>query len=556
MRASAALALTLLAAGAPAPAGRADELSGADKLRVVYSNQFAWTRDGLPIVTVRVLEGRDPVTIAAPGGRLLPDGEGGPEVQGGALWTVRVRDGRPGKIVWHVVVARFSPAQTDALQAELGRWRARKLAPRTFEIGALFAVKGEVLDSRRVLVAVGDDPDEAAARRRAAALHARFGVTTSLHPELVERPRGTVEAVDEHGTVVRNDGILWFTPGPSGLVELRDPGAAAGGARRALVDRDGRPRRYFGKLYVTLDNAGRLVVVNAVPEDKLLAGLVPAEMPPGAPPEALKAQAVAARNELLAKLGTRHLTDPYRLCASEHCQVYAGAGREDPRATAAVAATRGELLVRDDGGGLVDAVYSASCGGHGEDNDRAWGGAPDPSLRGRLDGDAALAARLPHFARIGEAELRAWLAERPAPDGPWCARPREAARNYRWQQTIDVGAVAARAGVGALRDVRVLARGVSGRATALALVGDRGEKEVRGELEIRRALGNLKSAMFVLDVARDAGGHVTALSATGGGHGHGIGMCQTGAVGMAQAGRSYVEILRHYYAASHLRKLY
>ena len=542
-----ALALTLLAAGALASPGRADELSGADKLRVVYSNQFAWTRDGLPIVTVRVMERRAQVTIGAPGGRVLPDGEGGAEIKGGAVWTVRVRDGKPGKIAWHVVVARLLPSETEALQAELGRWRARKLSPRTFEIGALFAVKGEILDSRRVLVAVGDDEDQAAARRRADELHARFGVDTSLHPELVERPRGTVEAVDEHGTVVRNDSILWFTPGPSGLVELRDVDKEGGGRET---------RRYFGKLYVTLDNAGTLVVVNAVPEDKLLAGLVPAEMSAGAPPEALKAQAVAARNELLAKLGTRHLTDPYRLCATQHCQVYAGAGREDPRATAAVAATRGELLVRDQGGGLVDAVYSASCGGHGEDNDRAWGGAPDPSLRGRLDGDAALAARLPRFSRIGEAEVRAWLAERPSPDGPWCARPREAARNYRWQTTIDVAAVTARAGVGPLRDVRVLARGVSGRATQLALVGDRGEKEVRGELEIRRALGNLKSAMFVLDIARDAGGHVTALSATGGGHGHGIGMCQTGAVGMAQAGRSYVEILRHYYAASHLRKLY
>jgi SpoIID/LytB domain protein len=90
----------------------------------------------------------------------------------------------------------------------------------------------------------------------------------------------------------------------------------------------------------------------------------------------------------------------------------------------------------------------------------------------------------------------------------------------------------------------------------LRISGDAGDKEIRGELEIRRALGNLKSAMFILEIARDAGGHVTALSATGGGHGHGVGMCQVGAVGMAQAGRSYVEILRQYYGAAHLRKLY
>lgn len=516
-----------LAAGA-----RGDELSGADKLRVVYSNQFAWTQGGLPIVTVRVMEHRPEVTIVVGDGRILPDGEGGPEVRGGTTWTVRVVGGVPGKIVTHNIVASFAPSETEKLQAELARWRNQGVRTRTFETGALFAVKGQVLDSRRILVAAAGTSGGTA------------------FPELVERPRGVVEAVDEHGVVVRNDSILWLEPGAAGTLELRDVDNERGGKET---------RKYFGKLYVTVDNAGKLAVVNAVPEDKLLAGLVPAEMSASSPPEALKAQAVAARNELLAKIGTRHLTDPYRLCATQHCQVYAGAGREDARATAAVQATRGELLVRDDGGGLVDAVYSASCGGHGEHNEHVWGGAPDGSLRGRLDGDAAWQARMARFKlldALGEAALREWLAIKPSPDGAWCARPKEAQVNFRWQKPIDVAAVGERAGVGRLRDVSVVERGVSGRATRLTLVGDGGTKELRGELEIRRALGNLKSAMFVLDAVRDASGLLTSLVATGGGHGHGVGMCQVGAVGMAQAGRSYVEILRQYYGAAHLRKLY
>src|SRR6202012_2917333 len=100
-------------------------------------------------------------------------------------------------------------------------------------------------------------------------------------------------------------------PGPSGLLTLADVDNEHGGKE---------PRRDFGKLYVTVDNAGQLAVVNAVPEDKLLAGLVPAEMSASSPPEALKAQAVAARNELLAKIGTRHLTDPHPLCSTVPCQ--------------------------------------------------------------------------------------------------------------------------------------------------------------------------------------------------------------------------------------------
>jgi stage II sporulation protein D len=541
----AAFALPLFFAAAAATVA-ADELSGADKLRVVYSNQFAWTRDGLPLVTVRVMEHRPEVTIAGAGMRILPDGDGGAELRGGERWRVRVVGGKPGRIAWNVIAGSARPGDGDALRAELAKWRQRGFQPRTLEVGSLFAVKGAVLDSRKLLIAIASFPSEAAARAELPSLKSRFAVDASVSPELVERPRGTVEAVDERGTVARNDSILWLVPGPSGLLSLADVDKEGGGREE---------RRYFGKLYVTVDNEGELAVVNAVPEDKLLAGLVPAEMMPSAPPEALKAQAVAARNELLAKIGTRHLTDPYRLCSTQHCQVYAGAGREDPRATAAVAATRGELLVRD-AGRLVDAVYSASCGGHGEDNDRAWGGTPDSSLRGVLDGDAGVMAKLARFAaRVADADVRDFLALGLDAGGPWCARPKEAATNYRWQKTIDLAKTATSADVGAISDIVIRERGVSGRAVKLAITGDRGTREISGELPIRRILGGLKSALFVLELERE-NGHVARATAIGGGHGHGIGMCQMGAVGMAQAGLGYVEILRHYYAASHLAKLY
>jgi SpoIID/LytB domain protein len=522
-----------------------DELSGADKLRVVYSNQFAWTRDGLPLVTVRVAEGRTQVTLSSAGARLLPDGEGGAEVRGGATWTVRVDGGAPAKIRWHVIVARVKPGDGKLPQL-MATWKERGFQPHTFEVGALFGVRGEVLDSRQLLVTVAPHDDEAGARAAAAELATKFHADTQVHAELVERPRGVVKATDERGVEVRNESILWFSPGPSGLLELDGVDKEGGGREK---------RRYFGKLYVTVDAKGLLAVVNAVPEDKLLAGLVPAEMTPSSPSEALKAQAVAARNELLAKIGTRHLTDPYRLCATQHCQVYAGAGREDPRSTAAVEATRGELLERD-AGGLVDAVYSASCGGHGEDNDRAWGGPPDGSLRGAFDGESPTGV-MEKFARIDETNLAAWLAlDRAQVNTVYCAKAPGAQASWRWTKQIDVQAAAARAGTGPLTAVSVLERGVSGRAIALELVGEQAKKLVRGELEIRRALGNLKSATFALDVTRDASGRITALTARGAGHGHGIGMCQLGAVGMAEAGASYRDILRHYYQASHLKKLY
>jgi SpoIID/LytB domain protein len=528
---------------------RADEMSGADKLRVVYSPQIAWTQSGLPLVPVRILEGRDEVRLSGGKVRVLPDGEGGAAIVGGHRYTVRVRNGRPAVVRWHVVVERHAPGGPELAEA-LERWRSRGLTPKTFEVGALVGIRGEVLDTRRVLVAVAPQTSEAAARaeakRLAEAHHLSGAAEPSVHPELVERPRGTVVATDENGVSVENEGIVWFSPGPSGgALEVEDVDRESGGRET---------RRYAGLVYVTVDSTGRLAVVNAVAEDRLLAGLVPAEMPASSPPEALKAQAIAARNELFAKLGTRHLTDPYRLCAKQHCQVYAGIGSEDARATAAVEATRGELIVRD--GAPIDTLYSSSCGGHGEDGHRAFGGTADPALRGRLDVDHPPANA--RFATVDESNVAAFLAEAQKAQ-PFCARGR-GATTFRWSQPIDLAAVARRTGAGEVRDIVVNERGVSGRALSITIVGAQKRIDVRGELAIRRVLGPgeriLKSSLFVLRPRRDAGGGLVELVAEGGGHGHGVGMCQQGAIGRAEAGQTYRQILEHYYPGAIVKRYY
>src|SRR6185503_5475122 len=193
-------------------------------------------------------------------------------------------------------------------------------------------------------------------------------------------------------------------------------------------------RRYWGSVYVTLDHDGTLVVANAVPENKLLAGLVPAEMYPDAPPAALEAQAIAARTDLLQKIGRRNLTDPFLLCSTQQCQVYAGAGKEDPRTTKAVEKTRGIVLLRD-GGGMVDIRYSASCGGHTEDNDAIWGGDPDPSLRGRDDTPKA------NMSKVTDATVTDFLAD---DHDAWCSKPKLGQKSFRWTEKMRVDDLSAR----------------------------------------------------------------------------------------------------------------
>ncbi|HET6583936.1 MAG TPA: hypothetical protein VFG69_10815, partial [Nannocystaceae bacterium] len=92
----------------------------------------------------------------------------------------------------------------------------------------------------------------------------------------------------------------------------------------------------------------------------------------------------------------------------------------------------------------------------------------------------------------------------------------------------------------------------SGRAVRVRLVGNHGAVEVAGELRIRRALGGLRSSMFVALPEREAG----RIVLLGGGHGHGVGLCQHGAMGMARAGKSYKDILAHYYRGAKVVRLW
>ena len=123
-------------------------------------------------------------------------------------------------------------------------------------------------------------------------------------------------------------------------------------------------------------------------------------------------------------------------------------------------------------------------------------------------------------------------------------------RYYRWEVRLtpeEVARAVARYGeVGTVRDVVPLKLGVSGRVVELAIIGTRGELGLKG-LKVRWALG-LRENLFVVDRETDAAGNVKRFVFTGKGWGHGVGLCQVGASGMAVSGATYDTILKHYYS--------
>ena len=510
-------------------------LSRRDQMSLLYKPQFQFTSTGEPLVNVGLsINGRQATFSGPRGVRLLPAGEDGVELPArpGEKLRVRVAKATPARMAYWAAV-RVAGAKAQRTASALERWRGRGFEPRHFDTGGVVGLEQRVLDNRVTLIGVQRHKTRAAAKKAAARIGKTHKAQLHVHEELGDPPTGVLEVLGEGGEVrARVRDLVWVVASQGEVVEL-----------------DGAS--YRGTLYATLDAKGRLAVANSVPVEKMLYGLVPAEIFPRAPLEALKAQAVTARGEVLAKIGTRHFGEPFRVCAKQHCQVYKGHSRELPRTSRAVKETRGEVLWGD--GRLIDTVYSASCGGHTEHNDVVWESTADRHLRGRQDG-ASTPGDL-----SDEPTLRRFLAQ---DTGAHCARIRIGKTSrYRWTRRFSQSELRRllrkRANLGAVRAIEVLGRGVSGRVTGVRVIGAKDTLLVKREYPVRQLFGGLFSGMFVVDAeAPGEDGLPSGFVLRGGGWGHGVGMCQTGAMGMAEEGHNFRRILRHYYQGGSVQKLY
>lgn len=272
-------------------------------------------------------------------------------------------------------------------------------------------------------------------------------------------------------------------------------------------------RRLSGEVEVRRGPQG-LDVIDVLPLEDYVGAVTGAEMPPAFPPEALKAQSVAARTFALAKkLEAREQALDFDMGATVLDQVYPGAGGADPRARAAAAATRGEVLAY--GHRPVLAYFHSSCGGRTESG---------------LEG---LSRDEPYLPSVP------------------CGRCNDAP-GVRWTLDLSAAQLGEMAGLrGPARAARVVRRSPSGRATRIE-VSAGSEKVTLDGAELRRRVGygRLPSLDFQLDSSRKG------FTFRGRGRGHGAGMCQWGAAGRARRGEGYAAILRHYYPGAELVRMY
>ncbi len=313
-------------------------------------------------------------------------------------------------------------------------------------------------------------------------------------------------------------------------------------------------RIYEGQLSIYLDDQNDLCVVVQLPLEQYLKGVVPYEIGPGAPPEALKAQAVAARSEaIVALISGLYGGDRHDLTSDVECQVFSGNHRRSPRSDLAVDETAGIIL--GETGEAIHAYYASNCGGHSELIENVWPDRPRPHtyLSAHRDSPGR-----PELGLNREWKFRKWVRSEP---DVFCnpalgvELPSWSQDNFRWHREYEVGELTAMlAGAkhfGDLKRIQVIKRGASGRMTAARFIFEDGRYTVEGELNIRQAWKpSLRSAAFYIQ-KKDG-----YFKLHGAGWGHGVGMCQTGAIAMAQQEHDHRSILQHYYPAADLMMAY
>lgn len=284
--------------------------------------------------------------------------------------------------------------------------------------------------------------------------------------------------------------------------------------------------------------------------ERYLQGVVPVEMPSSWPLPALQAQAVAARTYALKQIG-RHLQDGYDLCDTSHCQAYGGSDAENERSNQAVLSTAGMVMAWR--GRLIDAVYHSHAGGHTVSSQSAWGSKVD------------------------------YLVAQPIPEEPpyiWSLQITAAELEERLRQLLKIGYI---------YGLHVAEYGEGRRVVTVVLDGLLGPGQLPAR-DLRLALGvnRLRSSCFTVTACSVDGETITPRSevtllrqsqlsahhfdvaAVGGcfagmlpekphffifsgtGYGHGVGMSQWGAFGLANLGYSYKEILCRFYQGAEL----
>jgi len=314
---------------------------------------------------------------------------------------------------------------------------------------------------------------------------------------------------------------------------------------------------YAGSLRLQPNAYGNYTLVNQVPLETYLRGVVPHEIGVSAPIPAIQAQAIIARTYVLRNL-RRFAIDNYELCADTQCQVYQGLDGTVPVVDSAIAATTGQVLTYQNQ--LVDALYSSTTGGVTAPFQDVWEGSARPYLKAVIDAVPNQVWDLSRYPLGNEQNLRTFIQLRQGfNETGW--------RQFRWRvesplpqmnqslKTYLKASKSPQASFKTIQQVQVTQRSPAGRVLKVKVQTDQGQIELVKD-DILRAFEAPNSLLFYLEpLYLPEGRTLKGYAFVGGGLGHGVGLSQTGSYRLGQNGWSAAQMLGFYYPGTQLRPL-
>ncbi|MEH2305335.1 SpoIID/LytB domain-containing protein [Nostoc sp.] len=314
-------------------------------------------------------------------------------------------------------------------------------------------------------------------------------------------------------------------------------------------------RLYSGQLSLQPNAYGTYTLVNQVPLETYLRGVVPYEIGTDAPKAALEAQAILARTYALRNL-RRFAADNYQLCADTHCQVYYGLNGAAAKTDQAIASTRGKVVTYKNE--LVDALYSSTTGGVTASFSDVWNGDDRPYLRPVLDA-ATNFWNLSKQSLADEKNFQKFInIQQGFNESKWDA--------FRWRRETRLEDIikdlqkflqvknSPHAKFKTIQAMAVVKRSESGRILELAVKTDKSTFILHKD-EVRSAFAAPTSTFFYLEPLNKGKPELWGYAFIGGGLGHGVGLSQTGAQNLAKLGWSSPKILQFYYPGTQIQVL-
>ena len=254
----------------------------------------------------------------------------------------------------------------------------------------------------------------------------------------------------------------------------------------------------------------QIKAINRIGLEDYVAGVIAPEIGGNAPLEAMKAQAVATRTYTMARLiNNNHKIDGFDLCSSTHCQVYRGLNGQTNQSKRAALETANLILMYENQ--PIEAFYSSTCGGISEFSGNLWS-VQHPYLTAKPDYYCINIDAMPSWSR----------------------------RNINWERNFTTGELEDIFSIRNIRDIQINKVNSSMRIEEVLIKSKDDDIFITGQYRLRDTFG-LPSSLFIIQKDRNN------VKFIGNGHGHGVGMCQIGAIVRASKGYDFREILEFYY---------